>query len=127
MKKILYLMAFIVGLNLSIAHAANDFQQIFANNWETIDKQLQSLIGQPEDIVLLALGVPSATYSTKKSKFLEFTTHKYQVIESGVRLEADCRILIEFQDKKVINAITLNNHNYCAMGVMLPSFLMSSK
>ena len=116
-----------MGLNLSTVYAANEYRQIFANNWETIDKQLQSLIGQPEDIVILALGVPNATYSAKKSKFLEFITHTYQVIESGVRLEADCKILLEFQDKKVINAITLNNHNYCAMGVMLPSFLIVSK
>lgn len=61
MKKLFSLIVLVMGLNLSTVYAANEYQQIFANNWETIDKQLQSLIGQPEYIVLLALGVPSAT------------------------------------------------------------------
>lgn len=128
MKPIIRLTCLMVLFNCTVAHASSQLKDVFTNNWNQIDKQLFSLIGSSEDTVVLVLGIPSAKYATKKSKFLEFTTHSYQIDwGDGVRLEAECKILVELQDKKVVKAITLNNHNYCAMGAMLPSFFQNAE
>jgi len=125
MKKFVISLIFLVSVAVVAKgqSPSQSLKEVFTKNWEHIDQRLATLIGKNEDTIVSLLGIPSATYTVKGTKFLEFTLSKYVYVDADVmRLETYCKVLIELYEGAAIKVSTLNNHNYCANGNMLPSF-----
>ena len=101
------------------------YSDVYSDNWKIIERRLANLVGRTENEVVSLLGVPSATYKVDKNKFLEYTTHKYQSVDSGYRTEVECKCLVKIYKDVVIDASFLNIHNYCVDASVLPVYFTS--